>query len=97
MPNYLRIPGIICLFRAWALFTILTLQVADLWPVDPPRLLSNPLGKVVRLFGELAGDMAMDKVCWQVFLSVCAGLVCSGLANGLDRGCVINQENPSPF
>lgn len=29
--------------------------------------------------------MQMKTVCWQVFVSVCAGLVCSGLANGLDR------------
>lgn len=29
--------------------------------------------------------MEMETVCWQVFLSVCAGLVSSGLADGLDQ------------
>ncbi len=86
MPNYLRLPGIFSLCRAWVLFSILTLQVANLWPINSPRLLSSTTGRFVNRVGEWAGDMEMEKVCWQVFLSVCAGLVCSGLANGLDRG-----------
>ncbi|ORY35703.1 hypothetical protein BCR39DRAFT_28811 [Naematelia encephala] len=86
MPKYLRLPGLICLIRAWALFTVLTLQVANLWPVAPPSFLGPTLGKAVGWFGQWAGSMEMEKACWQVFLSVCAGLVCSGLANGLDRG-----------
>jgi hypothetical protein len=87
-PRFLRLPGLICLFRAWLLFTILLLQVSNLWPVDPESAFfnGNRLGRVVVSFGEWAGGMEMQKACWQVFLSVCCGLVCSGLANGLDRG-----------
>ena len=61
------------------LFTILTLQVADLWPAEPKG------GRLLTRIGEWVGKMEMSQVCWQVFLSVCAGLVCSGLASGLDR------------
>ena len=88
MPRYLRLPGLFLLTRAWLLFSVLTLQVANLWPVDSPHRLSASLGKSIDTFGRWAGDMTMEKVCWQVFMSVCAGLVCSGLANGLDRGYV---------
>lgn len=87
-PRFLRLPGLICLIRAWLLFTILLLQVSNLWPVDPDSAFfnGNRLGRVVVSFGEWAGGMEMQKACWQVFLSVCCGLICSGLANGLDRG-----------
>lgn len=84
-PRYIRIPGVICLVRAWLLFTILTLQVANLWPNEASRIGGSILGRVLVKFGHWAGDMSMSKVCWQVFLSVCIGLVCSALANGLDR------------
>jgi hypothetical protein len=85
-PNYLRLPGLFLLTRAWILFTILTIQVARLWPIDSPFLLNSILGRAINSFGKWAGNMQMETVCWQVFLSVCAGLVCSALANGLDRG-----------
>ena len=84
-PRYLRLPGLIFLARAWILFTILTLQVAKCWPVDTPFLLTSYTGQLIGGIGRWAGSMQMEKACWQVFLSVCAGLVCSGLANGLDR------------
>ncbi|WWD19129.1 hypothetical protein CI109_103587 [Kwoniella shandongensis] len=82
-PRYLRLPGLIALTRAWVLFSILLLQVANLWPADfsSRSFYGRALGRV----GHWAGDMEMDKICWQVFLSVCAGLVCGGMANGLDR------------
>lgn len=89
MPKYLRLPGLFCLLRAWVLFSILTLQVAKLWPVESPRLTASMAGRFVLSIGRWAGSMEMEQACWQVFLSVCAGLVCSGLANGLDRGYVI--------
>jgi hypothetical protein len=85
-PRYVRLPGLVALVRAWLCFSVLTLQVANLWPVDSPFLLSTAFGRVVNRFGQWAGGMQMDKVCWQVFLSVCLGLICSGFANGLDRG-----------
>jgi hypothetical protein len=86
-PKYLRIPGLIALFRAWLLFSVLILQVADFWPTDENSnwLHGTATGKIVASFGRWAGGMEMEKACWQVFLSVCAGLVCGGLANGLDR------------
>ena len=81
----IRLPGIICLCRAIILFTVLILQVANLWPVNFPWILRGPIERSVRLFGDWAGGMEMETVCWQVFLSVCAGLVSSGLADGLDQ------------
>lgn len=88
MPRYIRLPGLFSLIRAWVLFTILTLQVANLWPVDSTWLHDKSYGRVINRVGHWAGEMQMEKVCWQVFLSVCTGLICSGLANGLDRGYV---------
>lgn len=83
MPRYLRIPGLLALTRAWVLFSILTLQVANVWPNG---LSQDKLhGRIINEIGRWVGDMQMEKVCWQVFLSVCTGLICSGLANGLDR------------
>jgi hypothetical protein len=84
-PRLLRLPGIISLGRALVLFTILLLQVAKLWPTTFPRLLQGPVEHVVTRLGDWAGGMQMETVCWQVFLSVCAGLACSGLADGLDQ------------
>ena len=83
MPRYLRLPGLIALVRAWLLFTILTVQVANLWPTNQPK--DKLYGRILNRAGRWVGEMQMEKVCWQVFLSVCAGLICSGLANGLDR------------
>ena len=87
-PKYVRLPGIIALVRAWVLFSVVILQVADLWPTIPrsPWLSTTRYGRVFQRVGGWAGDMEMETACWQVFMSVCAGLICGGLANGLDRG-----------
>ncbi|KAK8854727.1 hypothetical protein IAR55_003466 [Kwoniella newhampshirensis] len=83
IPKYIRLPGLIALTRAWVLFSILLLQVADVWPSE---LSSHGMyGRALGRIDDWVGDMEMEQVCWQVFLSVCAGLVCGGLANGLDR------------
>ena len=75
----LRAPGVLLLVRSWTLLTVVTLQVAGLYPVT-----SNWYG--VERLGDWAAQMEMATVCWQVFLSVCIGLVFGGLGNGLDRG-----------
>jgi hypothetical protein len=84
MPRYLRIPGLTALVRAWVLFSVILLQVAKLWPMDLSQ--DTIYGRALNRLGRSVGDMQMQQVCWQVFLSVCMGLICSGLANGLDRG-----------
>lgn len=84
-PRLLRLPGIMCLGRALVLFTVLLLQVANLWPTTYPWILKGPTERLIRGLGDWAGGMQMETVCWQVFLSVCAGLSCSGLADGLDQ------------
>ena len=86
MPNYIRLPGIISLCRACLLFSILTLQVANLWPVNSSRLVPGIVGRLIDRVGGWAGDAEMGKVCWQVFLSVWVAMVCSAFANGLERG-----------
>lgn len=84
-PRLLRLPGILSLARALSLFTILLLQVANLWPTSLPWIFKGPIERGVEALGAWAGGMQMETVCWQVFLSVCAGLACSGLADGLDQ------------
>jgi hypothetical protein len=83
-PRYLRVPGIICLGRAWLLFSILTLQTAQIWPA-PGTLETSRWAALLGPASRWVGGMPMKSVCWQVFVSVCVGLLCSGLANGLDR------------
>ncbi|WRT68467.1 uncharacterized protein IL334_005443 [Kwoniella shivajii] len=81
-PRYIRIPGIFALTRAWVIFTVVLLQVANLWPeMNESRIYGRP----IRSIGAWVGEMEMEKVCWQVFISVCTGLACGGMANGLDR------------
>ncbi|KAK6910727.1 hypothetical protein I203_104759 [Kwoniella mangroviensis CBS 8507] len=81
-PMYIRLPGIFALTRAWIIFTVVLLQVANLWPqLNDNRSFGRPLIRI----GNWVGNMEMTKVCWQVFISVCTGLACGGLANGLDR------------
>ncbi|KAL1413561.1 hypothetical protein Q8F55_001335 [Vanrija albida] len=96
----IRVPALLVLARAWALFTVLTMQVADVWPADVvarsaeriaglPRLLMPAAAYGARAadrLGAWAGEKHMQSVCWTVFLCVCAALVCGALANGLDRG-----------
>ena len=83
-PQYLRIPGIICLARAWLLFSVLTLQTACIWP-GPETLESSWFAAVLGPASRWAGGMPMKDVCWQVFLSVCTVVMSKLLANGLDR------------
>lgn len=40
--------------------------------------------KAANRLGNWADEMEMNDICWQVFVSVCVGLLCSGIANGLD-------------
>jgi hypothetical protein len=84
-PQYIRLPGIILLLRAWVLFAVLTSQVAGLWPLHVHSSIPSPIARLISRFGQWAGGKTMETVCWQVFVSVCVGLTCSGLANGLDR------------
>ncbi|KAL7422567.1 hypothetical protein Q5752_003215 [Cryptotrichosporon argae] len=85
-PRFFRLPGLAFLVRAWTLLSALTLQVAGLWPADDARLERSLTGRAVARIGHWAGEMEMQSACWTVFVSVCVGLVCGALANGLDRG-----------
>ncbi|WVQ70879.1 hypothetical protein IAR50_000404 [Cryptococcus sp. DSM 104548] len=83
-PLYIRIPGVIALLRSWLLFTILLIQVGGYWPnVEQPGKTAI-WRKAMGAAGRWAGNMEMEAVCWQVFIGVCIGLVCSGISNGLD-------------
>lgn len=98
-PHWLRLPGLFGLARAWLLFTVVTLQTAEVWPIDVsarvaqvtaawPRALAAAVlaaARNVDKVGTWAGDKEMADVCWCVFLCVCSGLVFGALANGLDR------------
>ncbi|WVN85409.1 uncharacterized protein L203_100555 [Cryptococcus depauperatus CBS 7841] len=83
-PQVIRIPGVFVLLRAWLLFSILLLQVMGLWPENDWSSGGLVWRKLVEQIGSSVREMNMETVCWQVFLSVCGGLVCSGIANGLD-------------
>jgi hypothetical protein len=98
-PHWLRLPGLFGLARAWVLFTVVTLQTAEVWPLDVaarahaitaswPAFLSSAVqygAQSVDQVGKWGGDKEMADVCWCVFLCVCGGLVFGALANGLDR------------
>lgn len=92
----LRVPGLLALVYGWVLFSVVTLQAGELWPVDAAKTmaeanwgylspLAHPLGTVIDTLGAWGGDKEMGSVCWTTFLCVCAGLVSGALANGLDR------------
>ncbi|OWZ51089.1 hypothetical protein C368_06248 [Cryptococcus neoformans 125.91] len=83
-PRYIRLPGIVCLLRAWILFTVLLFQVIGLWPEFQHDGTTAMWRKATSRLGNWAGEMEMNDICWQVFVSVCVGLLCSGIANGLD-------------
>ncbi|WWC71506.1 uncharacterized protein I206_105464 [Kwoniella pini CBS 10737] len=81
-PKYIRLPGVFALTRAWIMFTVVLLQVANIWPkIDSNRTFARPINRI----GNWVGEMEMEKVCWQIFVSVCTGLACGALSNGLDR------------
>nr|XP_018261547.1 uncharacterized protein I303_05985 [Kwoniella dejecticola CBS 10117]OBR83705.1 hypothetical protein I303_05985 [Kwoniella dejecticola CBS 10117] len=81
-PKYIRLPGVFALTRAWVIFTVVLLQVANVWPQFSSGRMHE---RLLHRIGNWAGEMEMEKVCWQVFVSVCAGLAWGGLSNGLDR------------
>jgi hypothetical protein len=83
-PRLIRLPGIIALSRALVLFSVIVLQVANLWPTTFSGPFRGPVERAFRSLGDWAGGMEMEMVCWRVFLSVCAGLASSGLAEGLE-------------
>lgn len=73
----IRIPGILSLFRAWLLLSIVTLDAAGLWRKewsDWPGL-----GRV----GRWGVEMEMKDVSWQVFLCICFGILFGSLARSL--------------
>lgn len=96
-PRWLRVPGLLGLVRAWVLFSVVTLQTGEMWPLDATAYLDKAtqgwylqptahlLGTAIDHLGVWADNKEMGAVCWNTFLSVCAGLVCGALANGLDR------------
>ncbi|KIR43619.1 hypothetical protein I307_05861 [Cryptococcus deuterogattii 99/473] len=83
-PRYIRLPGIVCLLRAWILFTVVLIQVLGLWPELQHDGTTAMWRKAANRLGNWADEMEMNDICWQVFVSVCVGLLCSGIANGLD-------------
>lgn len=83
-PRYIRLPGIVGLLRAWILFTVVLIQVLGLWPEFQHDGTNAMWRKAANRLGNWAGEMEMNDICWQVFVSVCVGLLCSGIANGLD-------------
>lgn len=52
--------------------------------------------KATSRLGNWAGEMEMNDICWQVFVSVCIGLLCSGIANGLDTMYVFFLPSAQP-
>jgi len=99
MPSWLRLPGLFGLARAWVLFTVVTLQTAEMWPLDASQWAAEHTAawphyaataaefaaRTLDRVGTWAGGKEMGDVCWSVFLCVCSGLVFGALANGLDR------------
>ncbi|UOH80272.1 hypothetical protein LQV05_002923 [Cryptococcus neoformans] len=66
-PRYIRLPGIVCLLRAWILFTVLLFQVIGLWPEFQHDGTTAMWRKATSRLGNWAGEMEMNDICWQVF------------------------------
>lgn len=76
--------------RVWPLQVVDKVDNLHLETLVPEQLASvatiaHALATAIDWVGGWAADKKMGDVCWSVFLSVCAGLVFSALANGLDR------------
>lgn len=90
-PSYLRIPGLLALGRAWLLFTVITLQVASLWPQNLVRRLeashwsAGPLTPLIAPFAHSLAHTTDLLGSWaghQEMESVCWSVflcVCIGL------------------
>lgn len=90
-PSYLRIPGLLALSRAWLLFSVITLQVANLWPQNLVKRLeaahwsAGPLTPLVAPFAHSLAHTTDLLGSWaghQEMESVCWSVflcVCIGL------------------
>jgi hypothetical protein len=88
----LRLPGILALVQAWALLTVVLLQVSGWWPVSEWM---NGV-RIVNHLGEWADRMTMADVCWNIFMSVCLSIIGNNVARGLEQrsrfSCVMQTE-----
>jgi hypothetical protein len=82
-----RIPTIYLLSKALALWTVILLQTADLFP-------SWQWSWLVGL-GKWAAEKEMEDVCWFSFGAVCAALCVGALTRGLEGAGA--SANTSPF
>ncbi|EJT51202.1 hypothetical protein A1Q1_07666 [Trichosporon asahii var. asahii CBS 2479] len=90
-PSYLRMPGLLALGRAWLLFSVITLQVANLWPQNLVKRLeaahwsAGPLTPLVAPFAHSLAHTTDLLGSWaghQEMESVCWSVflcVCIGL------------------
>ncbi|EPQ57762.1 hypothetical protein GLOTRDRAFT_136638 [Gloeophyllum trabeum ATCC 11539] len=82
----LRIPSLYFLSKALALWTIILIQTADLFP-------SWQWGWL-QAIGNWAATKEMEDVCWFTFASICGGLCVGALTRGLEGQ---GSPNSSPF
>ncbi len=82
----LRIPSLYLLFKAVALFTVVLLQVSNLYPS------ADFWG--IKALGEWVEDMETADICWTTFCAVCLSLVIGSLTRGLEGH---HANSGSPF
>jgi hypothetical protein len=82
-----RLPSLYFICRALLMWSVILLQVADMYP-------SWPRG--VKSLGNWVARKEMEEICWSTFCSVCGTLCISALTRGLD-GTSANTNNAAPF
>jgi hypothetical protein len=82
-----RTPTLYFLCKALALWTVILLQTADLFP-------SWQWSRLVEL-GKWAAEKEMEDVCWSSFCAVCGALCVGALTRGLEGAGA--SGNTSPF
>lgn len=82
-----RIPSIYLLLNSLVLWTVMLLQVAQLYPSHSSYAWINSVGYYVQ-------QRSMDDICWTSFLSASAALFIGALTNGLEG---LHTSNNTPF
>ncbi|KAI0700447.1 hypothetical protein BC835DRAFT_1266294 [Cytidiella melzeri] len=82
-----RIPSIYLLVKALLIWTVVLLQVAQLYPSDSSYFW-------VKLLGDAVQQRSMDDICWFSFLSASIALFIGALTNGLEG---LHTTSNAPF
>lgn len=82
-----RVPSVYLLVKALLLWTVVLLQISQLYPSDSPHAWVNALGRWTQ-------QRSLEDICWFSFLSASFALFIGSLTNGLEG---VNSTTHAPF